>query len=586
MSGTPTFQITNAGLQAASIASPTGPWISITGFQIGSGYGYTPLPTDPGLSGSLLFSGTPTSYQNIGSGTLDILCEIPPNAGPFQFGEIALMLPGNVMFAKAVFPVAQTKFSALGSNVVSSYELHCLLTLAQGTAIFQITTAVPTTLLQVFSWSDIYPPRLSADPTVPLVQVMELSEYGDATLLSNASNSKWSIEGSTYQRYDNQGGGPSFSVANASSTWIEILAASLNPLDLTNINSNRFVIETPDNYFRSVSTVVPSGSSYRFTLNGTPLQTVPAVGSSVVIYRDDQAQGVSYYSQILDPLYYDKAQLALNTGTVNAYAATYKQKNPIPYEGMIRSLDVGNITNTGASTFACDGGAPYPIIGQASLPLQGGEISGAVTLRFSTASNNWIIQSSASGALQIPNALHSQHALSLGQAQADFAALNGNASLPFYASLLESEVFQAPAGVPALLESDVYTASVNRAGNNYVQHYAAPATTGQAAVILSQFPSSLDINGYKKYPDPSSPTGYFIEQWGTGTYPTQLTTTSNFPIAFPVAVLNFTVSLGSGINLTTFNDCGGEPISLSQFQISVGSTSIGSDAVWWTAKGY
>ena len=119
----------------------------------------------------------------------------------------------------------------------------------------------------------------------------------------------------------------------------------------------------------------------------------------------------------------------------------------------------------------------------------------------------------------------------------------------------------------------------------------ANASSSTQAIPLgqlpTQFPSVLAANGYKKYPDSNSPTGFFIEQWGNGTYPTQLTTTSNFPIAFPSSVcLNFVCGLGSAINLTTFTSCGGQAISGSQFQISVGAPAGGSDAVWWTAKGY
>jgi hypothetical protein len=414
LSGTPVFQLTNAGLAAASVATPTGPWINIVAFQIGSGYGYTPLPTDLSITGELLYSGTPSSYQNVGDATIDILCEIPPNAGPFQFGEVALFLEGNVMFAKAVFPLPQNKFSALGTNIVSSYELHCLLTLAQGTAVFNVSTLNgPPSILQIFDWSAIYPPGISAYADVPMLQVLELSEFGDATILSNASPKKWSIEGATYQRYNQNNDTPHFSVANASSTWLEIAASELNPLDLTTTNE-RFVIETPDGYFRSVSSVITSGANYRFLLNGTPLQTVPSLGASLTIFRDDQAQGNSYYSAIEDPLYYDRTVLATNTGTTNAYAATYKQKNPVPYEGMVRKIDVGAATNTGASTFACDGGAPYPILGMANQVLQGGEIAGAVTLRFAAA-GNWILVESVLGPLQIPNAIHSQQAVPLGQ---------------------------------------------------------------------------------------------------------------------------------------------------------------------------
>lgn len=59
------------------------------------------------------------------------------------------------------------------------------------------------------------------------------------------------------------------------------------------------------------------------------------------------------------------------------------------------------------------------------------------------------------------------------------------------------------------------------------------------------FPSSLASNGYKKYPDPNSPSGYFIEQWGAWvTYsgaPQQNTIT--FPITFPNNALNAVATL-------------------------------------------
>jgi hypothetical protein len=419
MAGSPNFTIVNSGLAVASTASPTGPWISIEKFSINAGYGYTPAVTQLAPEGALLFEGTPTSYQNVGGNTIDILCEIPPNAGPFQFGEVALYLPGNVLFAIAVFQTPQTKFSALGSNVVSSYELHCLLTLAQGTAIFQVSTTVPITLLQVYNWSDVYPPSVSANPGVPLLQVMEPSEFGDSTLLMNSNSNTWTI-GSTYARYNQHNDAPSFQVANASTTWIEVLATDLNILDLTTINE-RFVLETPDNYFRSVSSVVISGSNYRFNLNGTPLQTVPSIGSTISVYRDDLARGDSYYSQILDPLNYDITNLAMDTGTVNAYAATYKQKDPIPSNGLVRCF-IPLVPNTGASTFALDGGSPYPIYGLAGMPLQGSEVAGITAMRFSTALNTlatppgaWVVLNSIDGPLQVPNALHSQHAMTLGQ---------------------------------------------------------------------------------------------------------------------------------------------------------------------------
>jgi hypothetical protein len=63
-------------------------------------------------------------------------------------------------------------------------------------------------------------------------------------------------------------------------------------------------------------------------------------------------------------------------------------------------------------------------------------------------------------------------------------------------------------------------------------------TAAQMGACLQtvQFPSSLTTSGWKRYPDPNSPTGFFIEQWGTSS--SFNGTGITFPIAFPNACLN------------------------------------------------
>lgn len=313
---TPLLLITNAGLAVASVANPQGPFIHITGFQIGSAYGYEPTRDDPGLNGNLLYSGVPTSYESIGNNTLNILCEIPPDAGPFEFGEVALFLDGGVMFAKAVFDEPQTKFSSLGTNVVSSYLLNCLLKLQQSTAVFQIDTInAPPAVVDIYQWSDVYPPGVSANPDVPLYNVRELSPYGDSSLLVNSSDAHWSLE-TTYARYNAgppSGGGPQnipgyYEVASSSTTWVQIAASALHPADLT-VGNRGMVLQTPDGFFRSVSSIITAGANYQFNLNcsndgtynNSPLLNAPQVGSEVTLYRVDRSGGAIYYSQIVDP---------------------------------------------------------------------------------------------------------------------------------------------------------------------------------------------------------------------------------------------------------------------------------------------
>ncbi len=79
----------------------------------------------------------------------------------------------------------------------------------------------------------------------------------------------------------------------------------------------------------------------------------------------------------------------------------------------------------------------------------------------------------------------------------------------------------------------------------------AAGTSANHAVNLGQFPSSLTGNGWKKYPDPNSPTGFFIEQWGYASIATGNGDFVTFPIAFPNAILALVSSDGgAGCHVT------------------------------------
>lgn len=368
MSGTPVFVITDVGLAAASVATPTGPWIHITNFEIGSAYGYTPQATDTGLNGNLLYTGVPTSYENIGNNTINIICNLPPGTGPFPFGEVALYLEGGVMFAKAVFDVPQQQYSSLGSNVISSYTFNCLLKLQQSTAVFQIDTiCAPPTLWTAFQWSDIYPPELSANPDIPLVMCVELSERGDSTLLSNTSAALWTID-STYDYYNIQTTPGVFLVENSTTSWVQVPASGCHPEDLTAPN-RRFVLRTPDGYFRSVSSVVADGSNYQFNLNVTnsdgynniPLPVAPAIGSYVAIFRDDgavfgdQIAGGGTLATVGNPgLAYGGSGLVMPTaGEITAYGLLHGPQDGSTWPGMGRKLTTADDLNDTTLASGC-----------------------------------------------------------------------------------------------------------------------------------------------------------------------------------------------------------------------------------------
>ncbi|RQZ78856.1 hypothetical protein DF056_20910 [Burkholderia cepacia] len=115
----------------------------------------------------------------------------------------------------------------------------------------------------------------------------------------------------------------------------------------------------------------------------------------------------------------------VDTGSANAYAAA----NAAPFTalptatGIAQTFSVAH-ANTGASTYAPDGLPAAPIFGAAGLALQGGElvVGGIATLMsyvgplINGGSLCWVLVRSVGGALQVPPATQSNHALQLGQA--------------------------------------------------------------------------------------------------------------------------------------------------------------------------
>lgn len=277
MSVAPKFIITDVGLAAASVASAVGPFVHITGFRIGSGYGYVAQPTDTDINGVLLYEDVPLSYRYIGDNTIDILCRISADAGPFDFGEVAVDLAGPVMFAKAVFETPQTKYTSLGTNVLSTYTFHCLLKLSQPVAIFKIdTSGAQPDIWEVDLWSDIYPPALMANPGIPSILVRELDNHGNSSLIHQASDEHWTL-GTNYHFWADP------IIAGSTTTTVDILESSLTPY-VSTVTDKEYVLQTHDGYFRSVSSVTLSGGVYTFHLNADALSVAPSVGSPISLY--------------------------------------------------------------------------------------------------------------------------------------------------------------------------------------------------------------------------------------------------------------------------------------------------------------
>jgi len=119
--------------------------------------------------------------------------------------------------------------------------------------------------------------------------------------------------------------------------------------------------------------------------------------------------------------------------------------------------------------------------------------------------------------------------------------------------------------------------------------FSAP-TAGQMknATQLPQFASLLAGSGWKKYPDPNSPTGFFIEQWGeTGVAGNGAITTVTLPIPFPTVTLSTVASYLAGTIPTGSGSLGAAPNTLSTIHIQSTHGGAGSEwGVFYRALGY
>lgn len=225
------------------------------------------------------------------------------------------------------------------------------------------------------------------------------------------------------------------------------------------------------------------------------------------------------------------------------------------------------------------------------------------------ANNTWTGTNSFNAAVTVPTATAAGNPVPLSQAQADFAAINGTSDYTFMTNL-NGENAEGDCGACAPGQSPAYVfnnqaqwglysasggslISYTRSGGVYQVGSGNPiiVTAGAAvghALNRNNFPSSLGGNGYKKFADPNSPTGYYIEQWGIATSYSGGTTVY-FPLTFPYYCLNVLATngpLSAGApsawpGVTVYNG--------SAFQLWQSlSSGVGANGVtaYWRAIGY
>ena len=201
---------------------------------------------------------------------------------------------------------------------------------------------------------------------------------------------------------------------------------------------------------------------------------------------------------------------AMDFGTAGVYKASYFPAITALANNETLVFEV-KTANPGASTFSPNGLGPYPVVGSAHSPLQGGEfvVGGKAEVIWSAALNSWVLLGCTGGAMQVGPATQSQQAVPLGQMAAIVGGIrNGKMSITVVSSTAtftadEVAVKSALGGASWLLSSfnkSVSLATVGAGGmdvgsppaSGYVAIYAIfNPTTGVSALLAANATSAV-----------------------------------------------------------------------------------------------
>lgn len=250
------FIITSAGLNALAATESGGPTIDVVAYRLGDAVNYVPnKDTDTNIRGNLVYSGTTVSTNVYDANTVDVLITLPASIGPFNFGEIGLYLPGNILFALMSYDILQSKTTAATTGVASVRNIHALLKTSQGAAAFNITMAA-SNVVPVYGSGAVIgaPDSMSGSPTIAVTE--EDTADGTALQLVRASSTQWDIVGYTRLL--------SFTASSPGTSGGKTTFSSANLANIEN-GTYKYIVQGPNGNLASIESRVGNV----FTLNRT-----------------------------------------------------------------------------------------------------------------------------------------------------------------------------------------------------------------------------------------------------------------------------------------------------------------------------
>ena len=266
------FVVTNLGLAAAAAASPTGPYIRITGFRLGDNASTPATATDTGLVGATVYTGSVSSYSYYDANTIQVNLEVPSTAGPFNYGEVALDMSygGGTMFARFSYGVLRTKTASSVTGYSNSLRIKALIRISQGPAVFTFATGVPQTTLELSGLNVLQTPADHTDS--PVIIVHELNDYQESLLVHRHTGTLWSVD--NYVKIGT-------TVVSAAADNTHLTAPLFSNLYMAGSGNNgKYLIQVVGGYMRSVS-----GLSGTTATLASSIPTAGLVGTTISVYQ-------------------------------------------------------------------------------------------------------------------------------------------------------------------------------------------------------------------------------------------------------------------------------------------------------------
>lgn len=330
------FVITDSGLYAASNATPTGPYIQIVSFKLGDDYLTPALQTDTQLVGNVVYSGVPSSFSYYDANTVQVNLEVPADIGPFDYGELGVYLPGDVLFARFSYGVLRTKQTSISSGFANVLRIKALLRLSQGPAVFDVHPGANQDVLELSNFQIVNTPV--DHPENPLILAHEPNDFQESALLFRNESTLWNL--ANYTKIGT-------TIVSAAPDFTHITSGFFGTLYLPATgNLGKYLIQVEGGYLRTISSI--TGNTAQLA---SPIDTLGMIGENISVYQ----LNTSLFSDIVFAL--GNLDKGFPRGTRMAFQQSsappgwVKDTSPYINDAVIR-LVTGNASNGGNRNFS------------------------------------------------------------------------------------------------------------------------------------------------------------------------------------------------------------------------------------------